>query len=101
MTEKNLAIEEVIEVNEFFNNEIPINPKFFEKKNMNIKNIIFLSFVEDEETEEYVGYFFNRENQKFYRYIFNTLNNILEVNETIKPNIKDCRTILVLDDYHS
>ncbi len=37
MTEKNLAIEELIEVNEFFNNEIPINPKFFEKKNMNIK----------------------------------------------------------------
>ena len=35
MTEKNLAIEELIEVNEFFNNEIPINPKFFEKKNMN------------------------------------------------------------------
>lgn len=93
-------MQELIEVNEFFNNEIPINSDLFMKNDMNIKNIIFLSFVEDEETEEYVGYFYNRENQKFYRYIFNTLDNVLEINETIKPNLKDCRTILVLDDYN-
>lgn len=100
MTQKNfLAMAELIEVNEFFNNEMPINPNFFINNNINIKNIVFLSFVEDEETEEYVGYFYNRENQRFYRYIFNTLDNTLEINETSKPNLNECRTISALDDY--
>lgn len=100
MIEKDgLTMEELIELNEFFHNEAPINPELFLQKDINIKNIIFLSFVEDEETDEYLGYFYHRENQKFYRYIFNTLDNALEIHKTIKPNINECRTVSILDNY--
>ncbi len=69
-------------------------------KNILFENILVLSFLEDEGTEEYVGYLYDKESEKIYEYIYNpNIKKLLLTYVDYKLTDNNCRTISIIQDY--
>ncbi len=98
--EKEDLFIEIKEATEMIGEENDFKKILYDSENILFENIVVLSFIEDEDTEALLGYFYNKTSSKIYEYIYTPATKNLSINE-IKHQLshKDCRTIAVLKDY--